>query len=108
MGNIEKQLKAENKALKTLLGILNDLQDGYLKTNKENKARIARLEAGLKTLVTLKEYKDTRGKSDEYLREQPVAWKNARDLLSESPTQSLEAIKREIFPSQKNVNEGQQ
>jgi len=48
---------------------------------KDIEAENRKLKTALQNLVNLKEYKDKNGKDAHYLREQPKAWKMAKDAL---------------------------
>jgi hypothetical protein len=50
---------------------------------KEQQAEIDRLREALTKLVRLKKYKDKHGKTGDYLRDQPIAWKQAQSALED-------------------------
>jgi len=52
------------------------------KSCEEKNRRVSKLEKGLQWLVNLKTKKDLDGKDEIYLREQPKAWENAKQLLN--------------------------
>ncbi len=58
-----------------------EAHDGLLKRAQRAEARIAELEAALRDLVTLKDYRDWRGKTPEYLEKKPAVWLQARHAL---------------------------
>ena len=47
---------------------------------KEIAGLIERMDAALTELIRLKDLKDAHGKTEEYLRDQPLAWEQARNV----------------------------
>lgn len=70
-------------------GILNAVYEGSGQWKHEAEIwqmRFEMVRAALLELVELKEMKDTKGKTLEYEKRQPEAWKFAREVLNKIPT----------------------
>jgi hypothetical protein len=79
--------------IQTLRGVVNALEKNLnyshsqrmlLETeNGEIRGKLHLAKQSLEELVTLKDYKDERGKDAGYYELQPIAWANARTILKE-------------------------
>jgi hypothetical protein len=56
------------------------------------RAQLMNCSAALLELCRLKAYKDTLGKTEEYLKDQPIAWATANALLASLPTTTQDVI----------------
>ena len=73
----EPIIQAKDERIKDLEKVSESLYEGI----KEKGDEIAELKDVLSELVTLKEIKDLHGKTDDYLKRQPIAWDKAKQQI---------------------------
>ncbi len=87
---LEAEVERLTTEVNTLEVTLKNVETGGMAYKRERDAVFAESSAlsnALDDLVTLKDYRDSYGKTDEYLAKKPAAWQQAREALAAASSQ---------------------